>query len=67
MFSVSINRQLLSKDVGQLLYTRNMLDLQLIPLHYIVPYIQISNLNVFCLIIMLRILYQIDSAEVIAL
>jgi hypothetical protein len=57
MFSVSINRQLLSKDVGQLLYTRNMLDLQPIPLHYIVLYIQISNLNVLCFILMLRILY----------
>jgi uncharacterized membrane protein (DUF441 family) len=66
VLTVSVDRQLLSKDVSELLSTRNMLDLQLIPLHYIVPYIQISNLNVFCLIIMLRILYQIDSAEVIA-
>jgi hypothetical protein len=44
-----------------------MLDLQLIPLYYIILYIQIFNLNMLCFIIMLRILYQIDFAKVIAL
>jgi hypothetical protein len=57
MLIVSIDRQLLSENISKLLYTKDIFDLQPIPLHYIVLYIQISDLNVFCLVIMLRILY----------